>query len=175
MKELYLSIKARLELMATDIKFIHVFNDQFNQLAAGESYSFPMPCVFIEFPNDQNLQQLGAGYQIYNPLTIAIHIGHNQLDAADGTIEQNLNIFDVKQAVYAALQKFTPTGASQFIRTSETQDYAHTNVYHFIQTYTTTYIDKQQTEPIGGVNSPAPLTLDLDVEYDPSPVTKTIQ
>lgn len=175
MKALHLAIKARLESLAPSVKFIHVFNNQFELTESGKMYSFPFPCCFIEFVNDQPVQQLGNGIQIYNPLIIKIHIGNNQADAADGTMEQDLSVFDLKQEVYAALQKFEPSGAIPFIRTNETQDYNHTNIYHFIQEYTTSYVDQQQAEPVGGVLSEAPLDLDLTVTYDPAPYLKPLE
>lgn len=175
MKALYLAIKERIESLAPAVKFIHVFNNQFELTENGQIYSFPFPCVFIEFQNDQPVQQLGNGIQIYQPLIIRVHIGHNQYDAADGTMEQDLNVFDLKQQVFSALQKFEPAGAVMFIRTNETQDTNHTNIYHFIQEYTTSYVDQQQAEPVGGITADPPFELDLTMKYDPAPYLNEIE
>lgn len=172
MKALYLAIKAQLDAKVPGL-FIHIFNNQFDLTENKEMYSFPYPAVFVEFINDQPIEQLGGGYQIYNPLTVRIHIAHDFYNNSDGTMEQNLLIFDVKDSVYKALQKFEPAGAVQFIRTSETQDYDHTNIYHFIQDYTTNYVDQNASEPVNGVLSGAPITLQLTTTA-PGPYTKTI-
>lgn len=174
MKQLFLDIKTQLLAKVPEVTFVQMWNNQFNDLEEGSVYSFPFPCIFIEFVNENEIKQLGQGYQIYDPLTVRVHIGHDFYNNTDGTMEQDLAVMDLKQKVYKALQKFEPTGAVQFIRYSESQDYNHTNIYHFIQDYKTNYIDSYRTEPVDGVQSSAPIYLDLTTTYKTHPYTKKL-
>lgn len=175
MNQLFNDIKARLQTKVPELKFIQMYNNQFLQIEDGTVYAFPFPCVFIEFVNENEIKQLGGGYQIYDPLTIRVHIGQDYYDATDGTFEQNLAIFDLRTKVFRALQKFEPTGAVQFIRYSESQDYQHTNVYHYIQDYKTNYIEQAMKEPVDGIETTPPTDLDLTVNYNPiKPYTKEL-
>jgi hypothetical protein len=177
-KQLFLAIKGQLETEVPSIQFIQMYNRQFDLIDQGEGgsliYSFPFPCVFVEFVSPSPIKQLGGGYQIYDPLLVNIHIGHELYDAGDGSMEQNLDVFDLRTLVYKALQKFEPSGAVAFMRTEETQDTNHKAIYHFIQEYTTNYIDNGMAEPVGGVTKDPPTDLDLTVGYNPSPYTKKL-
>jgi hypothetical protein len=167
MKELYLAIKARLEAVLLDddnnqiAKFIHIWNNQLSWMAQGKEYSFGFPAIFIEFVNPSEIQYVGNGVQVYDPLDINVHICHEYYDAADGTMEQNLEVFVLKQKVLAALQKFHCDGSGTFTREGEEQDYDHPNYYHFIQRYRTTWIDKSMEEPVDGYDIDPPLTTEI--------------
>lgn len=148
MKDLFLAIQTRITTLVPEITYVRIFNNQFeNAVNENNTYDFPMPCVFVEFENVNEPKQLGAGFQIYEPLYVKLHLGVNELDSSDGNLDQNLNIFDLKDKLYKAMQKFEPNKASIFIRSSEEQDYDHTNIYVWKQTYRTTYIDGLMEEP----------------------------
>ena len=152
------------------IKFQRAWNDQLNQEEQSEQYSFPSPAVFPEFLNPNEIKQLGDNIQLYDPLTVRLHILHWQLDAADGTMEQNLDAWSFAQEVYKKMQKFEPDGAVAFVRMSEERDYNHKGVYHLIQDYKTNYIDSTVQESTDGTEIPGgTITPNLDVTYDPSP------
>ena len=165
MKELFLYIKTQLETikdidgLSNKIKFIHIWNNQTHWIEEGQGYDFLKPAVFIEFVNAQQIVDIGGGVQQYDPLEINLHIIHQFMDASDGTLEQNLDIFDLKQLVYAALQTWHCQGSGPFTRISEEQDYDHPHIYHFIQTFRTSYVDSSQAIPIGGYDIDP--TLDL--------------
>jgi hypothetical protein len=126
------------------------------------TYIPAMPAILVEFVNPLKPKELGAGVQIYDDLNIAIHIVHQQLDAGDGTMEQNLEVYALAQQVYAALNKFRPAGCGEFIREDEMLDPNHDNLYHYVIVFGTTYIDNTQLEPVGGV--PATIkTVEIDV------------
>ena len=159
MKQLFLDIKSQLLAQVPELAFIQMFNNQFELIESQDTYSFPFPCCFIEFLADNPIQQLGNGVQIYDPLTVRVHIGNDFYNAMDGTQEQDLIVMDLKQKVFKALNKFEPLGATVFVRFSETQDTNHTNVYHFIQDYKTNYIDQDRNEPVKSTLSTPPTTL----------------
>ena len=153
----------------TGIKFQRMWNDQLNLDETQEQYSFPMPAVFVEFLNDQEIKQLGDGLQLYDNLIVRLHILHMELDAADGTMEQNLNVFDFMQEVYKKMQRFEPAQAAAFVRVSEARDYLHGNVYHGIQDYKTNYVDNSMQISTDGTTIDAgDVTLVPTVIYDPT-------
>jgi hypothetical protein len=146
MKALYNAIVAQIQAVVPTVLFVRMFNDQFNQTEEGSIYEIPYPFVLIEFDDAQEIHQLGGGYQLYDPVTVRLHIGHVQIISANQ--EENLSVFDLKDQIFQAMQKFEPAGAVAFVRTSETRDYQHTNIYHFIQEYKTNYIEALMAEPI---------------------------
>lgn len=159
MKALIQAIKTQLATV-TELKTIRVYNNQFDLVEDQQIYSFAWPCAFIEIVNEQPAHQLGAGFQVFDPVIVRIHIGHEYYNG-DGTQEENLDVFDLKDKVYKALQKFEPDGASAFFRSAENQDYTHTNLYHYIMDFTTTWIDSSMVEPVNGVTKDPPTGLEI--------------
>lgn len=168
MVNLFNNIKAKIKLIAPEIEFVQMYNGQFEDLGGKEGgaaiYSFPMPCALIEFDDDIEWHQLGQGYQIADPLYVTIHLGHNLLDAMDGTLEQNLAVYTLAQKLFKGLNKFEPEGAVQFIRSGTTQDKQHDNVYHFQQKYRTSYVDNERAEPVDGAWKQPTTDLVLSIE-----------
>ena len=167
MRTLYTLIKAQLALLTT-IKHIAVYNDQLGLVDDRNSASYDYPAVFIEMVTDIPARSVGNGVQLYEPLDIRIHIVYQQLDSQLGTLDENLDVLDFKQTVYQNLQGFEPNGASTFFRVSEVQDYQHTNIYHYIVTFRTTYLDAAMILPVGGVPAVLPLTGEIILSCDPT-------
>ncbi len=115
----------------------------------GSSFSTQLPGIFIEFVTE-NVMVLSQGVESFDPLDIKIHIIDNMIDAGDGTQDQNLRIFDFKHQVYLLLKQFKPTRCVPLFRVSERQDYDHDNLYHYVQTYRTNYIDNSMQTPVDG-------------------------
>jgi hypothetical protein len=152
---------------------------------------FEMPAVFIAFKSG-NITQLGNGVQLFEDFIFELHILKWSLDTGLGTFEDDLDIFDLKETIYLAVQKFQPgtqldptdpnsnfseTGAC--IRIREQEDNSHYGVYHFIQTYKTTWVDDTRSEPYLGIDGPVPplplliqqftkFVQDTAVVYDPT-------
>lgn len=168
------------------IAHCRMWNNQLQRILEGKMNLFDCPAVFIEFITaETNKNSMGGGVQIFSPVIFKLHILHKQLDAGDGTFDQNLDVYDFKDLVYKKVAKFqpgildntNPIGSCE--RTSEEQDYAHHFVYHYIQTYQTSFVDFGAEEPVNGVEwSPIPMALQLDITkaevidaslpYDPS-------
>ena len=157
MKLFFLALFTKLSTVS-DIKYIHKWNNQLAliiQDGGAQSQMFPFPAAFIAFKTNE-IQQLGEGRQMFH-VEFDVHILDWQLDSGDGNFEQNLTVYDLTDKVYQAVQKFqpgltdeaVPVGAC--IRVSEQEDNDHNGVYHFIQTYRTTYIDQLMVEPVAGV------------------------
>lgn len=154
------------------VKFCQVWNNQTRDEADGKMYDYPKPAVFVEFANLEDIEQLGNGNQIYNDMTVRLHVVQDFYNATDGNgiEEQNLTIFDLTQQVYRALNKFEPTGAAAMVRTGEQQQSDHTNIYEFIQDYKTNLIDLSIDEPVGFIIKPPTTDYHLDIYgTDPTP------
>jgi hypothetical protein len=175
------NIKTQLQTIVfsgSHIAFIQLWNNQLDSLKAADTesnilYSFSLPALFIEFMNLET-EQLGNGNQVYANLTVRIHIVHRQEDAGDGTLEQNLEVLSLRDAVQLALQNFRPDGSSEFIRQKQEMDYHHNNVYHYIMDYGCTFIDTLTNQPVNGKTDSHPITLKIDSSYDPPPFLKPL-
>lgn len=133
--------------------YIRIWNSQIDEWIkdkGNEMYSVPYPCILIEFQHNA-FEQLGNGAQVYDDLLIRIHIIDKEIDSpVEGDHEQNLYVYALADAVYAALNFFKPTGAGNFIRINHTPDFHHKNLYHFISEWKTNYIDLSQLAPVNG-------------------------
>jgi hypothetical protein len=124
-------------------EFVSIWNNQFDYIDEGESYSFPMPCAFIELNNEFS-QPIGGRY-MGNDLVLNIHIGQDFYNS--DLLEQNNNIFDLRNKLIQSLSTFKPTNTSLLVQTGEQQDYQHTNVYHYIVSYKLHWIDDTAVQP----------------------------
>jgi hypothetical protein len=145
--------------------FVDVWNNQLELSEQQQQYSFLLPAAFIEILNVQEPKQLGDGVQLYDQLIVRLHIVHEQLDAGDGTMERNLDVFDLTQKTFKHMQGFEPDKASAFFRVNEERDYYHTNVYHFMQDYKTTYLDDSAQRSTDGFS--IKLTPKITTQYNP--------
>ena len=158
------TIKTQLQTITFDgsaISFIQQWNNQLESLKAKDTeanimYSFSLPALFIEFLNLET-EQLGNGNQLYADLVVRIHILHRQEDAGDGTMEQNLAVFSLRDAVQMTLQNFRPAGASEFIRQKQEMDYHHNNIYHYVMDYGCTFVDTLTNQPVNGITDDGPI------------------
>lgn len=166
MRALYLAIKAQLLLKVPTINFIAMWNNQLQDLMEGKNYSFRQNAVLIEFVAPTQIGGVGNNVQVYEPLEVKIHIIHRQDDAGDGTMDCNLDVFDFKQQVYKALQLFQASNTSVFDRQTEEQDYDHTNLYHYIQSYMIAMVDNDMPLPINGTENEPPHTAKITPEID---------
>lgn len=137
MGDLIEEILAKLRLI-TDLKTVLIWNNQFQYIDDGSSYSFSMPCAFVEVQTP-NTQDIAGAYQ-GSDIEITVHIGQDFYNTAT-YMEQNVTIFTLRDLVIKSLSHFTPTTGSLFKKISEEQDFEHTNVYHYKITYKTHWID----------------------------------
>lgn len=172
MKKFFQALYAQI-MTVEGVVHCRMWNNQLERVMKGEMQLFDMPAVFIEFiTSDTNGSSMGGGVQIFNPVIFKLHILHKQYDAGDGTFEQNLDVYDLKDLIYKKVYKLQPgltdetNPIGSCIRISEEQDYQHHIVYHYIQTYQTTFVDFGMEEPVNGIEwSPNPMPLELDTTY----------
>lgn len=145
MKDFIQAIISRLELKCPTL-YVNLWNNQLAEMQEGVQMTFPLPAVFVEIINDNATKQLGNGVQLYDPLTVRAHVLHEVYNN-ETYFTPDFNVFDIKQQVYLALQKFEPTNACTFVRISETQDNEHANVTHFVLDFATNLMDFSAQEP----------------------------
>lgn len=148
------------------LNFAAIYNGQFDMLDGSEMYSFPMPCAFIEVLNPAASLPLLGGF-IQKDIVIRVHIGVDFYNDTNGMMEQNFVVFDVRDAVLRAMNGYKPENCSTLQMVGESQDYAHTNVYHYMVDFATTFIDttcdEQETDD-GTMIEVEGITLEVNAE-----------
>lgn len=155
-------------------QFIAVWNNHVDRILSGDGYSYAQPAAFVELESQEVYNLLGGLTQ--TDYIVRIHIVHTELDAADGTLDQNLNVFDWRDAVKVKFTGLKPTNFGNLMFYNEFQDYDHNNVYHYIMEFIGGFIDTKGS-PLDAdsgtwVNTTPPTALDLTVEYNPEPFIK---
>lgn len=110
-------------------QLVAMWNDQVGREASGEGYTFAKPACFIEM-DTTDTQMLLDNTNVLDTV-FRFHLIDRQLDAADGTMDQNLQVFTFRDTLKAAIAGFQPDNCSTLFYTDEKQDYQHTSVYHF--------------------------------------------
>ena len=136
MGSLVSEILARLKLI-TPLQFVTVWNNQFEYMENGESYLFSMPCGFVQIESDSN-SDIGGNFQ-GSDLEITIHLGQNVLNG--DLMDENLTIFDLRDLVIKSMATFKPTKTGLMTKVLESQNFDHTNIYHYQIKYKTHFID----------------------------------
>ena len=163
--------------------YVRMWNSQTLYLEEGKSYDFPMPAIFVEFQDPVPWEEIGNGVKISNPLVIKLHLVMEELDDTGGTMEQNLDVYAIEQAIFFAFNDWMPNGltiasddplygkkwagtyntpAGIMEKRSDYQDKEHTNVYHYIMEYETTWLNTSRNQPVGGSIAPGTLAYEFD-------------
>lgn len=143
------------------LKVVRMFNDQFNRLQTGEENPIDFPSVFIEILSPAAYKEIGGGLSA-GDLTWRIHIADQELDAGSGNMDQNLKVYDLRDKVHKALNLFRPSGSSHFQKSTETADYSHKGVYHYIIDYRSELIESSGA-PTGFIIKQPPTDLTIDI------------
>lgn len=169
-KEPILDILTKLREI-TELQFVRVWNNQIETRKDGQHYDYPTPAAFVEVINEPVWEQLGVGFQGAD-LGIKIHLEHNYYDAQDGTFEQDLVIFDLRDKIVAKLSLYEATACGPLTKTGEAQDYDHDNVYHYTIDFVCHFIDSKGSpyDPGAGkyVEKEAPTGLQIVVNKEDS-------
>jgi hypothetical protein len=123
--------------------YSRVWNNQIAREKDGETYVYPKPAAFVEIVGPLPFEE--AGKNLRNAQIVwAIHLVHEYYNQ-DGTFEQDLVIYDIRDQVIAALSQYIPTSCSMLVATEEQADYDHDNVYHYIINFTCTFMDSKSS------------------------------
>jgi len=119
--------------------YTRIWNSQVRGLDTGETYSWPTPAAFVEFVTPVTFGQMGQGF-LNADLGVKIHLIHvfyNQ----EGTFEQDLDIFGLRDSIVKTMSAYCPTACGPLNMVNESQDYDHTNVYHYVIEFICNFVD----------------------------------
>lgn len=119
--------------------FSRVWNNQYLNEQEGKTQYYPKPAAFVEIVMPVSFEVLGEGYRSAD-IAFRIHIVHEFFNA-DGTFEQDLLIYELRDLIIKALHLYSPSGCGALTAVSEEQDYDHTNVNHYIIDFVCNFID----------------------------------
>lgn len=143
---------------------VRIWNNQTKYEINGTLYNFPKPAFFLEIINNVSYQEIGKGFQSAD-IGFRIHIVTEFYDAQNGTMEQDLVIFDLRDKIKATLSLFEPTAVGPLVCVSEKQDEEHTNIVEWLLDFVANFIDSKgsplDTNAGKYVDSTPPADLDL--------------
>ncbi len=160
------------------VLYAAVFNNQVKEELGGHTFDFPKPAILVEIatPNEGK-QTLGRESVTVSELTWRLSIVHEQLDAQDGYLDQNLDVFDFRDAVKRAFSFFKPKNCSLWQYVEESQDYAHNNIYVYSIAFKCSYVDTKGSpldpdEPQTVINPPIALDISAYITVPVPPRTR---
>lgn len=121
--------------------YARIWNNNIEKLRKGESYVIPFPAAFVEVVNQVTYERLGEGL-LAADVSFRIHLVHEFLNA-DGTFEQDLEIFDLRDEIIRNLQHVNAqlTNCTPLSMVGEQMDYDHDNLYHYVMDFVCNFID----------------------------------
>jgi hypothetical protein len=129
--------------------FVRVWNNQVSYDRKGEHYGFPKPAIFVEVMMDARYDVIGQGY-LSADLGWRIHLVHEFYNA-EGTMEQDLDVFDLRDQITTQLSGFLPTACSSLFKVSETLDHDHDSIYHYVIDFASNFIDSTGSDDDRGL------------------------
>jgi hypothetical protein len=146
--------------------YTRIFNNQIVRQLNGKIAAYPLPAAFVEVIKPSNFNRLLNGVS-ESDIIFRIHLQHWFTDAQDGTFDQDLPIYDLRDAVIANLSDFRPTACGNLCLTAESQDYNHDDIYVYLIEFTTGFIDSKGSKyDVGRTdyqNSTPPTGLNLNI------------
>jgi hypothetical protein len=151
-------------------QLVAIWNDQVSREKTGEGYTFEKPACFVEMITESAESFIDGSS--YDQKTFRFHIVDMELDAANGTMDQNLNVFGYRDKVKQTMLGYTPVNCSTLFYTDEKQDYQHSDIYHYTVDTRGGFLDTQVEHGIMYKEPPTNLELitgfyapDLPVEF----------
>ena len=143
-----------------------IFNNQIKRQKEGDIQAVPLPSAFLEVVNNAQYNRLLNGVS-ESDIVFRIYLTHWFTDAQDGTFDQDLLIFDLRDSIIALLSNYRPTACGNLCLTAEGQDYDHGDVYVYVLEFTTGFIDSKGSPYDVGrtdfINSVPPTVFDLEI------------
>lgn len=119
---------------------VRIWNNQTEHEHKGQYVDYPKPACFLEVLNDVAWGQLLEGESIAD-LGFVFHIIHEYYDDQGGNFEQDLPVFDLRDAINKSFMLYKPPGCSHMMKASETMDYDHDNIYHMLVGFVSSFVD----------------------------------
>lgn len=118
--------------------YARVWNNQVDYIRSGQLQVFQTPAVYVEFVMGEG-GNIGQNYN-GNEVVLRFHLVHNHYNT-EGSFEQDLLIFDLRDLVCALLNRYKCIHLSPLQKLTEQQDFSHDNIYHYIIDYSTHFVD----------------------------------
>ena len=120
--------------------YINIYDNQIEEMMSGENYSFGTPACFVEF-NPGDAKNGGLGITMYPDCVLTFHIIAQSLDGGGDTMEQNLDIYDLRDAVKLAFTNNKVSFCSALMSVVDKQDYKHNNIIKYSLSFKCNFID----------------------------------
>jgi hypothetical protein len=170
------AVKDILAKLATieGIKYVAVNNNQIQFGENGANFTMVRPAILFEIQVSQAFETLG-GLCSPEDWDVSFFIVHEELNSIDpttgdpdGTLDQNLDVFDFRDALKVAFLMWKPTNCSYFQYCGEKLDYNHNNIYIYRVEYKTHFIDTKgspldASNPLNQITVNPPITLNYNV------------
>ncbi len=140
--------------------YSRLWNNQLRETEQGKGYSWPMPAAFVEVVSPVSFEVLGLGFRSAD-IGIKIHLIHEFLNQ-DGTFEQDLTIFDLRDQIIKSLSQYCPTACGALNCISESNDSDHDNLVHYVMEFVCNFIDSKGS-PLEEMNEDIIEDLDAQV------------
>ena len=170
MKQLLIDIITYIRAEIPELLTVSEWNNQYDDICIneGEQYGYMLPACFIELVNPTQRVQLGNGTTLYDLLEVKFHIiveNYNSDTFTDyNNLEMNLSYRDLLLKIYNKFYLKEFDKAVAMVATSEENDTQHTNIYHFVSTFVTNYVDFNQNRPVNGISSNPDYTIIKQIE-----------
>jgi hypothetical protein len=152
-KLIYTDLKSRIETL-TQIKTVGLFNNQFAN--ENQEKPFVYPAVFIEF-SDITFETENQGIKKIK-LETTLHVGMRQL-------VEDLELFDIVQAVSAVVDGYTPDYSTPYIKVREVHDVDHDNVLVWNIVFVSTVTDENSSR-FNDLTITTPTTIQINRSVD---------
>lgn len=141
LKTLYNDIKDCLSQITDDkdeilFNYVGIWNNQIQDIKGENNWiSIRYPAVFVEIVV-KDIEQQALRHQLWN-CDVFFHVVDDFYNGDN--MEENTRIFEINDLLWKTMQcrKFPMSGI--FIGTSQTQEFDHNNVYHYIQGFGCNY------------------------------------
>lgn len=149
---------------------VAMWNKQTKYAEDGKGFPFATPAAYVELL-PQDYTQLGSGWSMAD-ISVRIHLCDRQLDAADGTIDQNLEVYTYRDLIKANLVLFRPANCSNLFEIHEHQDYDHDSIFHYVLDFQCAFTDSKGSNydpDQQKVISIEPVPIEIDAMYNDGP------
>lgn len=117
-----------------------IWNNQVRQWAEGKGFPNSKPCTFVETRLGRSMK-MGGGMTLFPDCVFRVHIVDWQIDAGNGNVGQNTEIFNWRDLVKTNMQQFFPLQCSALTEAGEEQDYEHNDIYHYCIDFKCSFTD----------------------------------
>lgn len=157
--------------------YARVWNNQVDFEKEGELYNYPKPAAFVEMVSPMVFEEIGLNFRSVD-LGIIIHLVHEYYNG-EGTFEQDLAIFDLRDQVIALLSQYQPAACGPMVAVNEAQEFDHDNLYHYQITFAANFTDSKASPYDVGrgiyIDKEPPTGLQMEVEKGDGPIFPTVK